>query len=162
MCGLTLLWQMDEYYATADRNAMYVRGDATLRREAERLGMGYGGKGRWPRFGGAGAENMKGNAGAWRDGDPRGLDGHVGVFEDEGEGEGTDGELRQEPRWQQQQGGEEERNKREKEEEEEELARSPLRAKARKAAQEISQVYLLRMGRGAGGSESASASASKA
>lgn len=150
---------MDEYYATADRNAMYVRGDAALRREAERLGMGYGGEGRWPRFGGAGAENMKGNAGAWRDGDPRGLDERVGAFEDEDEG--ADGELRQEPRWRQQQGGEEERNKREKEEEEEELARSPLRAKARKAAQEISQVYLLRMGRGAGGGETASASASK-
>ena len=148
--------QMNEYYGTADRNAVYARRDATLRQEAERLGMGYdepeqegeehsegaardNGQVRWPRFGGK-------SGGTWRD-DPKGMDGGGTVFEDEDdEDERRDEGIRQ--RGEQQQRAEAE--EREKKEEEVELARSPLRAKAKQAAREMSQIYLLRMGAGTG------------
>jgi hypothetical protein len=136
---LTPRTQMGEYHATASRDAAYARGDATLRREAERLGLGYresGGAARRPRFGGGG--------GTRRGGDPRGLDADVdadgGVKEDDRRGGAEGDEVRRERRRREREAME----KADEEAEAEALAHSPLRAKARKAAREISQMYLAR------------------
>ena len=145
---------MEEYYATADKHATYAREDSVLRREAENLGMGYrerkdfskglreGGVERRPRFGGRGT--------TWRGGDPRGLDGDSVLEDDDecGDQSSPEGIAQSEARRRRRR---REREEREKAEEEEELANSPLRAKARKAAREISQMYLVGMGRRSAG-----------
>lgn len=156
---------MEEYYATADRNATYARGDATLRREAEKLGMGYrepdvfsrkgheSGLKRWPRFGGRDA--------TWKGGDPRGLDGGENTIvgggdeeEEEDGGGGQSGSPEGKSRRSEARRRRRERGERERAEEEEELVNSPLRAKARKAARDISEMLSLVGMRGSAGAGS--------
>ena len=102
---------MARYYAAADLDAAYARGDAGVRREAARVGMAYAEEG---------VKRARGRGGGGGGGDPRGLDrDSVGVDGGGGRGRGEQAEM----------------------------AGVPLRARARQAARELVETFVVGNGR---------------
>ncbi|KAF8581273.1 hypothetical protein K439DRAFT_228423 [Ramaria rubella] len=129
--------KISDYHVTEGLNATYARSDEDLLREAEKVGMAYGtfrrrGKGpeETPRV----HQRFRGGRKTWRGADdPRGLDSDS-LAEDDGADEEDEGKSKDDERQQET----------ERLEEDVELASSPLRARAKKAAQELG-TYLRRV-----------------